>query len=122
MSWSASWNCCPVQSSPSWNLTAARIVPLIQAGSWLEATNLLARALQDTGHAGAADALIKQPEVVDYFKKYAAEHGMDVPAPVTETLLKALDILGEVANKEGSITDEDLKNVAQCTQAVLSLL
>ena len=100
----------------------ARIVPLIQAGSWLEATNLLARALKGTGQAGAADALLKQPEVVEYFQKYAMEHGVDVAAPVTETLVKALETLGEVAHKDGSITDEDLEHVIESTQAVLSLL
>ncbi len=100
----------------------ARIVPLIQAGSWLEATNLLARALMGTGQAGAADPLIKQPEVVEYFQKYAMEHGMDVAAPVTETMLKTLETLGEVAHKDGPITDEDLEHVVESTQAVLSLL
>jgi hypothetical protein len=100
----------------------ARIVPLIQAGSWLEATNLLARALKGTGQAAAADALLKQPEVVEYFQKYAMEQGMDVAAPVTETLLKALETLGEVAHKEDSINDEDLEHVVESTQAVLSLL
>lgn len=100
----------------------ARIVPLIQAGSWLEASNLLARALKDADRPAVGDGLIKQPEVVAYFQRYAMDHGMDSPAPMIETLIRALDSLAAVANKDGPLTDADLETVAQSTQAVLALL
>lgn len=100
----------------------ARIVPLIQAGSWLEASNLLSRALLDAHQPAAADALLKQPEVVDYFQRYASDHGMDAPLPVTETLLTTLETLSKVSNKDGSLSDEDLAAVRDATQSVLALL
>ena len=100
----------------------ARIVPLIQAGSWLEASNLLSRALLAAHRPDAADALLKQPEVVEYFQSYASDHGMDAPLPVTETLLAALDTLSKVSNKDGALAEDDLTAVRDATQSVLALL
>ena len=100
----------------------ARIVPLIQAGSWLEASNLLARALQQAGQLGAADALLKQPEVVAYFQRYAADNSIDTPAPINATLVTSLATLNELSNKQGSLTMDDMAAVEAATRAVLALL
>ena len=100
----------------------ARIVPLIQAGSWLEASHLLARALQQAGQLGAADALLKQPEVVSYFQRYASDNTLDTPAPISATLVTSLATLSELSNKEGALTMDDMAAVEAATRAVLALL
>ena len=99
-----------------------RIVPLIQAGSWLEASNLLSRALIDADQPADADAMIKQPEVVEYFLKYVSDNGVDTPAAITGTLAASLEVLNGVSNKEESLTRTDLESVRDATQAVLSAL
>ena len=52
----------------------AVIVPMIQAGSWLEGANLVARAVKTKGNPAAASDILKQADIVAYFQKYAAEN------------------------------------------------
>jgi hypothetical protein len=101
----------------------ARVVPLIEAGSWLEGANLVAKAVKDSPDTGAADTLLKQPAVVDYFIKYVREEGADkAPAAVTEKLEASLQTLKALASKEGSLSAEDIAMVITVTDDVLSLL
>ena len=78
-----------------------RVVPLIEAGTWLEGANLVARAVDSSSNPAAADVLLKQPAVVDYFIKYVKVEGADkAPAVITEQLETALNTLKGLAEKE----------------------
>lgn len=100
-----------------------RIVPLIQAGSWLEGANLLAKACKAADKPSAADALLKQPPVVDYFLKYVANEGAEkAPAGVTKKLEEALTELKGLSGKSEPFTSEDIDKVIQITDDVLALL
>jgi hypothetical protein len=100
-----------------------RVVPLIQAGSWLEGSNLVARATKAAGKPGAADGILKQPHVVDYFIGYVTGEGRDkAPAAVTEKLEASLTTLKGLASKPESLTEADIDTVIQVTEDVLALL
>ena len=100
-----------------------RIVPLIQAGSWLEGANLLAKAVKAADKPDAADGLLKQPAVVDYFLEYVREEGQDkAPAAVTEKLDTALKTLKGVAEKSEPLSHDDIDTVIKTTDDVLALL
>ena len=100
-----------------------RIVPLIQAGSWLEGANLLAKAVKAAGKPDAADGLLKQPAVVDYFLTYVKSEGQArAPEAVTEKLEASLTTLKGIAEKEASLTAEDIDVVITTTDDVLALL
>jgi hypothetical protein len=100
-----------------------RVVPLIQAGSWLEGANLVAKACKQANNPAAADNLLKQPAVVDYFIRYVKEEGSDkAPAAITEKLDASLQVLKGLSTKEGSFTAEDIDTVIKTTDDVLALL
>ncbi len=99
-----------------------RSVPLIQAGSWLEGANLVARAIGDAGKYSEAGDLLKQPAVVSYFQKYVATEGQDkAPSEVIDQLERTLDTLREIAAKD-ALGEADVKTVQETTSAVLDLL
>ncbi|TNE85803.1 MAG: hypothetical protein EP330_24515 [Deltaproteobacteria bacterium] len=100
-----------------------RIVPLIQAGSWLEGANLLAKACKSADKPSAADGLLKQPPVVDYFLKYVTTEGAEkAPEGVTKKLEEALTELKGLSQKSEPFTSEDIDKVIQITDDVLALL
>jgi len=100
-----------------------RIVPLIQAGSWLEGANLLAKAVEKADKPSAADGLLKQPAVVDYFLRYVKTEGQaKAPEAVTKKLESSLETLKGIASKDGSLTTEDIDTVSKTTDDVLALL
>lgn len=100
-----------------------RIVPLIQAGSWLEGANLVARAAKDKGKPGSVDGILKRPHVVDYFMDYVKGEGKDkAPAAVTEKLEGSLQTLKSLAEKKESLDGSDIDTVIQVTEDVLALL
>jgi hypothetical protein len=102
---------------------AKRIVPLIQAGSWLQGSNLVAKAIKDVNKPETATDLLKKPEVVDYFIKYVKTEGKDkAPAAVTDKLEASLQILKGLAQKTDSFTVEDIDQVIAVTNDVLTLL
>ncbi len=100
-----------------------RVVPLIQAGSWLEGANLVAKAVKAQAKPDAADALLKQPAVVDYFIKYVKNEGQDkAPAAVTQKLEESLNTLKGIAEKKEPLTLADIDTVIKVTDDVLALL
>ena len=100
-----------------------RVVPLIQAGSWLEGANLVAKAVKAKGTPGSADSLLKQPAVVDYFIGYVANEGSDkAPEVVTQKLQSSLNTLKALAEKTEPLTAEDIESVIRVTDGVLALL
>lgn len=98
-----------------------RVVPLIQAGSWLEGANLVSTAVTNSGQFQAADALLKQPEVVDYFLKVVKVEGGAAPDEVIAKLEASLGALKEITAKP-TLSAEDVKSIHDQTDAVLALL
>lgn len=100
-----------------------RVVPLIQAGSWLEGANLVAKAVNAANKPAAADSLLKQPAVVEYFIRYVQTEGQDkAPAAVTQKLEEALNTLKKLARKPEPFSTEDVQKVIKTTNDVLALL
>jgi hypothetical protein len=99
-----------------------RVVPLIEAGSWLEGANLVARALKPAPDKSASK-LLKAPTVVDYFIKYVKTDGAaKAPEAVTKKLEEALGTLKALAEKPEPLTEADLDTVIRVTDDVLALL
>ena len=100
-----------------------RIVPLIQAGSWLEGANLLSRAVKEADQPETADELLKQPSVVAYFLEYVQKEGADkAPEAVTQKLESSLVTLEGIAKKSEPLTMDDVDVVITTTNDVLALL
>jgi hypothetical protein len=98
------------------------VVPLIQAGSWLEGAHLVSNAIKTESKFDSADKLLKQPAVVDYFLKYVQREGREkaddqVVAQLESTLLK----LKEVANSP-KIDQAGVEAIFTSTSDVLKLL
>lgn len=102
----------------------ARVLPLLQAGSWLEGANLVSRALQGVGEPerSAASQLLKAPGVVDYFVRYVAKESAGAPEAVTQKLEASLGVLQTLSAKPQPLTAEDLAEITRVTGEVLSLL
>jgi hypothetical protein len=98
------------------------VVPLIQAGSWLEGAHLVSGALKAEGKYGAADGMLRQPAVVDYFIKYVEHEGGDkAPDEVVKKLKETLQTLKGVASKP-TLSKEDVETIHSATGAVLTML
>jgi hypothetical protein len=98
------------------------VVPLIEAGSWLEGAHLVSGAVQEAKKFEAANDLLRQPEVVDYFIEYVErEGGNKAPDDVVDQLKKTLATLKEVAAKP-NLGAEDVATIHSATGSVLTLL
>jgi hypothetical protein len=98
------------------------VVPLIQAGSWLEGAHLVSGALKAEGKYDAADGMLRQPAVVDYFIKYVEHEGADkAPDEVVAKLKETLNTLKEVASKP-KLEQADVETIHSATGAVLTML
>lgn len=98
----------------------ARVVPLVQAGSWLEAANLVAKAAK--GKAASVSDILKQPDVVSYFAEFSKQRDPSTPAPVGAVLDTTLASLTAISTKTEPLTDADLDAITQAAEAVLVLL
>lgn len=99
-----------------------RLVPLIQAGSWLAGSNLVAQAIVTAEKPEAGTQLLRQPQVADYFLKYVkVEGGGKAPDEVLKQLETTLTRLKEIAGKP-SLTLDDVKEVKSQTDSVMTLL
>lgn len=97
-------------------------VPLLQAGSWLEGSNLVAAAIIKANKPEAASQLLRQPQVADYFLKYVqVEGGGKAPDEVIKQLDATLHKLKDIA-AQPTLSAEDVKTVKAETDAVLALL
>jgi len=96
-------------------------VPLIQAGSWLEGANLVSSAIVAAGTYEAANTLLKQPEVVKYFRQYVKIEGESAPDEVVAKLEQTLGQL-EMLTSQENLGEEDVKTIQEQTEAVLALL
>jgi hypothetical protein len=99
-----------------------KVVPLIQAGSWLEGSNLVSNAIVTANKPEAGTQLLRQPQVADYFLKYVAvEGGGKAPDEVINQLNATLTKLKEISSKP-ELTIDDVKEVKSQTDTVLGLL
>ena len=94
------------------------VVPLIQAGSWLEGSYLVSSAIIKESQYDKASNLLRQPEVAKYFLKYVQREGKSkAPDAVVEQLEKTLLSLKEIADKD-QISQDDVKSIQTSTQKV----
>lgn len=99
-----------------------RLVPLIQAGSWLAGSNLVADAIVTANKPDAGTQLLRQPQVADYFLKYVKVEGEGkAPDEVLAQLESTLTKLKEIAVKP-ALTLDDVKEVKSQTASVMTLL
>jgi hypothetical protein len=99
-----------------------QVVPLIQAGSWLGGSNLVASAILDANKPEAGTSMLRQPQVCDYFLKYVSIEGQNkAPDEVVQQLNTTLTKLKEIASKP-SLTIDDVQEVKTQTDNVLALL
>ena len=98
------------------------IVPLIQAGTWLEGANLVSKAMIKEEKYDSADKFFRQKEIVEYFISYVDRDGKEkAPSAVIETLQKILLSLKSIAAKP-KIEADDVKEIEALTSKVLGLL
>jgi hypothetical protein len=98
------------------------VVPLIQAGSWLEGANLVSAAITKEEKFAVAGQLLKQPRVVEYFLKYVErEGGNKAPDQVVDKLKEVLNKL-KVISEKPEMTADDVKEINKSTSEVLSML
>jgi hypothetical protein len=98
------------------------MVPLIQAGAWLEGAHLVSGAILAEGKHEEASRLLRQPAVVSYFLGYVRSDGKTrAPDVVVTQLESTLVTLMEIAIKD-DLTEADVKTIHSATGAVLNLL
>lgn len=99
-----------------------RTGPLLQAGAWAATTNLVAAAIVQTGKYDAAEQLLRQKDVVEYFRKYVKEEGAEkADAEVLKQLGASLAALSEIAGKP-SLGEAEVKDIQEKTGELLKLL
>lgn len=99
-----------------------QVVPLIQAGSWLEGSNLLSGAILDAKKPEVGNDLLRQPQIADYFLKYVQLEGRaKAPDEVVKQLNATLTKLKEISSKP-SLVEADVKEIKAQTDTVLSML
>ena len=97
-----------------------RVLPLVQAGAWLEGAHLVARAIEAEGRADVAGRLLQQPDVVSYFLGYLDGEGATAaPAELVGQLRETLTRLLALTSKP-ALTAEDVAEVRSLTGAVLA--
>ena len=100
-----------------------KVVPLIEAGAYLEGANLVARALQQVPDRSSGDDLLKRGTAVNYFIEFVSTEANDKLSRETRSMLiDVLTKLKAVADKEGKLSDDDLAMVVSSTEDVLGFL
>ena len=98
------------------------VVPLLQAGSWLEGAHLVSGAYEGKTSFKAAEQILKAPEVVKYFQCYVQDREGDVEDGVITTLKITLAELQKIAGAKEALTAADLKTIKEQTGNVLAFL
>lgn len=96
--------------------------PLVQAGAWLEGANLVSAAIVGANRPEAAEQLMRQKEVPEYFLRYVTEQappGAD--QAVLDALRGALTELRDLGSKP-SLTVADVQRVRDNCEKLLALL
>ncbi len=108
---------------PELKLSAGEwMVPLIQAGSWLEGAHLVSGAILAEGKYEEGGKMLKQPAVVEYFLGYVRGEGRTrAPDVIVDQLEQTLLTLKEITSKD-DLTEADVRTIHNATGAVLNLL
>ncbi len=97
-----------------------QVVPLVQAGSWLEGTHLLASTVLAAEERGSAPNLLRQPDVVHYFLqqlKVGEGEVSDINTLARGTLEQIHDI-----TKKDTLAVEDVQAIEKLTGELLGKL
>lgn len=102
--------------------TGEWVVPLIQAGTWLEGANLVSGTIQKDNKYEESKTLFHQPGAAKYFLRYVQREGRDkAPDAVVQQLEKTLLELDKLsANKE--LSKEQIDEINTLTTDLLKLL
>ena len=97
------------------------VVPLIQAGSWLEGSYIVSSAIAKENNNEATE-LLKKPGTAIYFKRYINHEGSNkAPAVILNELNKTLDKLENISKKK-VITMSDVEEVKSLTGNLMKFL
>lgn len=100
----------------------SQIVPLVQAGSWLEGTHLLAEAIIASEEWGNAQNLLRQPDVVAYFlAQLKAADAQGAEFPMVTLTRGTLEQMHDITAKD-SLTEDDVTKIRDLTGELLSQL
>ena len=100
----------------------SQMVPLVQAGSWLEGTYLLSEAIIASGEWGNAHNLLRQPDVVSYFlTQLKAADAQGTEFPMVTLTRGTLEQMHDIAAKD-ALTEEDVTKVRDLTGELLGQL
>ncbi len=97
-----------------------QVVPLVQAGSWLEGTHLLASAVLKAEEKGSAPNLLRQPDVVNYFLKQLKVGEGDV-SDINTLARGTLEQIHDITMKE-TLGVEDVEAIHKLTADLLGKL
>ena len=97
------------------------VVPLIQAGTWLEGSYLVSTAIIKENNTEAI-ALLKKPGTAAYFLRYVKREGQSKAPPIVITkLAESLETLEQISRKK-ELTMDDVKKVNSLTSELMRLL
>ncbi len=97
-------------------------VPLVMAGAWLQAYDLVALAMEETANPSAGELLLAQPMVGAYFRSYTTSVGKDfLPVGMNGPLMDSLDKL-ERATDHQPMTPEDVASIREATESLLGMM
>ena len=97
------------------------VVPLIQAGSWLEGSHIISSAIAKEKNQEATE-LLKKPGTAIYFKRYINHEGSNKAPPVIlNELNKTLDKLESISKKK-DISMDDVEEVKNLTGNLMKFL
>jgi hypothetical protein len=100
----------------------SRVVPLVQAGSWLEGVNLLSKAVLASEEKGDAPNLMRQPDVVNYFllKIKGEDSGEDL-SPLLTLARGTMEQIHDISMKD-SLSIEDVEKINSLATEMLGQL
>lgn len=97
-------------------------VPLVLAGAWLQAYDLVALAMEETGQRDAGPLLLRQPEVGAWFTSYTDTVGGDfIPSGMLGPLKNSLQRL-ESATDHTPMTELDVSEIRDATESLLGMM
>ena len=98
------------------------VVPLIQAGSWLEGANLVSGTIQKDEKYAESKSLFHQPGAAKYFLRYVQREGRDkAPDAIIAKLESTLTDLDKLAQNT-ELSKEQIDLIYSMTSELLSLL
>jgi hypothetical protein len=93
--------------------------PLLQAGAWMAGIHTVAKSVQRSGNAEAADRLLRRPDVTEFFLKYiSSREGEEKMGPIHHAVHEALKDLDAVAQRQ----DIGLEGAAEAEKITADLM